>query len=109
MFTFRATSIVLELLSRIEKRFTAIQPSTVTLFEQVFKIVLAGAAVYFGILQIAAELFIGSRYHLYGMGALAVPFSGTPLYEISNWVGVLGWVIYPAFLGLYCFRKLSRD
>ncbi|MCP4537965.1 MAG: hypothetical protein GY832_12545 [Chloroflexi bacterium] len=72
-------------------------------------VAVAGTAVYFGILQVAAELFIGSRYHLYGMGALAVPFSGTPLYELGNWVGVLSWVIYPALLGLYCFRKLSRN
>ncbi len=69
-------------------------------------VAVAGAAVYVGILQVAAELFIGSRYHLYGMGALAIPFAGTPLYEISNWIGVLSWVIYPALLGLYCLRKL---
>ncbi len=69
-------------------------------------VAVAGAAVYFGILQVAAELFIGSRYHLYGMGALAIPLAGTPLYEISNWIGVLGWVIYPALLGLYCLQKL---
>jgi hypothetical protein len=73
-------------------------------------VAVAGAAIYFGVLQVAAELFIGSQYHhLYGMGALVVPFAGTPLYELSNWVGVLGWVIYPALLGLYCFRTLSRD
>lgn len=71
-------------------------------------VAVAGAGVYFGIIQIAAESFIGSRYHLYGMGALAVPFADTSLHEMSNWMGVLGWVIYPALLGLYCFRKLLR-
>jgi hypothetical protein len=70
---------------------------------------VAGAVVYFGIIQVTAELFIGSRYHLYGMGALAEPFVGTPLLELANWVGLLGWVIYPALLGLYCARKLCRS
>jgi hypothetical protein len=67
---------------------------------------VAGAAVYFGILQVAAELFSGSRYHLYGMGVLGQPFAGAPLFELTNWVGVLGWVLYPALLGLYCARKI---
>ena len=67
---------------------------------------VAGAAVYFGILQVAAEWFIGSPYHLYGMGALGRPFVGTPLFELTNWVGVLGWALYPALLGVYCARKI---
>ncbi len=67
---------------------------------------VAGAAVYFGVVQVAAELFIGSRYHLYGMGALARPFVGTPFFELTKWIGLLGWVLYPALLGLYCARKI---
>lgn len=70
---------------------------------------VAGAAVYFGILQVAAEVFSGSRYHLYGMGVLAQPFVGTPLFELTNWIGLLSWVLYPALLGLYCARKLYHD
>jgi hypothetical protein len=67
---------------------------------------VAGAAVYFVILQVAAELFSGSQYHLYGMGALAMPFAGTPLFELTKWIGLLGWAIYPAVLGVYCARRL---
>jgi hypothetical protein len=69
-------------------------------------VAVAGAAVYFGILQVAAELFSGSQYHLYGMGTLATPLVSTPLYEFTNWVGLWGWMLYPALLGLYCARKL---
>lgn len=69
---------------------------------------VAGAAVYFGILQVAAELFSGSQYHLYGMGALAMPLAGTPLSELTKWIGLLAWAIYPAVLGLYCARRLLR-
>ena len=47
VFAFRSSSIVLELLSHLERKFTAIQPRTVALFDQVFKLVLAGGAVYF--------------------------------------------------------------
>ena len=68
---------------------------------------VAGAAVYVGLLNVAAELFSGSRYHLYGMGALAAPFAGTPLYGLTNWVGLLAWVLYPALLGLYCARRMT--
>jgi hypothetical protein len=70
---------------------------------------VASAAVYLGIIQVSAELFIGGRYHLYGMGALAKPFSGTPVRELTNWVGLLGWVLYPALLGLYCARKIYGE
>jgi hypothetical protein len=66
--------------------------------------------VYFGILQVAAELFSGSRYHLYGTGALATPFAGTPLFELTNWVGLLSWVLYLALLGLYpVFRTFPTE
>ena len=69
-------------------------------------VAVASAAVYFGILQVAAELFGKSRYHLYGMGALSKPFVDMPLGEFANWVGLLAWVLYPALLGLYSARKL---
>jgi hypothetical protein len=69
---------------------------------------VAGAAVYFSILQVAAELLSGSQYHLYGMGILAVPFAGTPIYELTKWVGLLGWSVYPGLLGVYSARKLWR-
>ncbi len=70
-------------------------------------VAVASAAVYFGVLQVAAELFGHSRYHLYGMGALAEPLTSTPLGELTNWIGLLGWVLYPALLGLYSARKLG--
>jgi hypothetical protein len=69
-------------------------------------VAIASAAVYFGLIQISAELFSGSSYHLFGMGALATPLAGTPLFALTHWAGVVGWVIYPALLGLYCARKL---
>jgi hypothetical protein len=69
-------------------------------------VAVAGAAVYLAVLQVAAELWGRSRYHLYGMGALAEPFANTPLAELTNWVGLLGWALYPALLGLYSARKL---
>ena len=67
---------------------------------------VAGAAVYFGIIQVSAELFGDSEYHLFGMGVLAAPFDGTPLRGLTNWIGLLGWVLYPALLGLYCARRI---
>ena len=67
---------------------------------------VAGAAIYFGILQVAAELVSGSQYHLYGMGVLARPFADTPLFELTKWVGLVAWVFYPALLGFYCARRL---
>lgn len=71
-------------------------------------VAVAGAAVYFGILQVTAELFSGSSYHLYGMGAFAAPFQGTLIFEFTKWVGLLGWAIYPGLLGFYCARKLLQ-
>jgi hypothetical protein len=70
---------------------------------------VAGAAVYFSILQAAAELFSGSSYHLYGMGILAAPFVGTPVHELTKWVGLLAWSVYPGLLGVYSARKLWRQ
>lgn len=67
---------------------------------------VAGAAVYFGIIQVTAEVLMESQYHLYGMGVLARPFVGTPLFELTNWTGLLGWVLYPIILGLYGARKI---
>jgi hypothetical protein len=70
---------------------------------------VAGAAVYFGLLQISAELFSGSSYHLFGMGALSALFLDTSLFELTHWIGVAGWVLYPAFLGFYCAQKLAQE
>lgn len=54
------------------------------------------------------QLIGDSQYHLYGMGALAKPFLGTVVYELTKWVGLLVWVVYPTLLGLYCARKVLR-
>jgi hypothetical protein len=72
-------------------------------------VAVAGAAIYFGLLQISAELFSGSTYHLFGMGALATPLANTLLFELTHWVGVIGWVLYPVFLGFYCAQKLYQS
>jgi hypothetical protein len=42
------------------------------------------------------------------MGLFAKPFVDTPLYELTKWVGLAAWVLYPAILGIYCTRKLLQ-
>jgi len=123
IFTFRATSIILELLSRAEKRFTAIQPSTVSLFEQVFKIALAGAAVYFLFLTwgvdvgawLAGAGIVGIAVGFAAKDTLANIFSGLFIladgpYHMGDFVvldsGERGVVTH---IGLRSTRLLTRD
>ncbi len=72
-FAFRSCSIILELLSHLEKRFTAIQPRTVALFDQVFKIALAGGAVYF--LFLVWGIDVGAWLAGAGIVGIAVGFA----------------------------------
>lgn len=73
VFAFRSCSIVLELLSLLEKKFTAIQPRTVALFDQIFKLVLAGGAVYF--LFLAWGIDVGAWMAGAGIIGIAVGFA----------------------------------
>jgi len=123
VFAFRASSIMLELLSRLEKRFTAIQPNTVTLFDQVFKIVLAGAAVYFLFLiwgvdvgaWLAGAGIVGIAVGFAAKDTLANVFSGLFIladapYHLDDFVvldsGERGVVTH---IGLRSTRLLTRD
>jgi small-conductance mechanosensitive channel len=123
VFAFRASSIMLELLSRLEKKFTAIQPNTVTLFDQVFKIVLAGAAVYFLFLiwgvdvgaWLAGAGIVGIAVGFAAKDTLANVFSGLFIladapYHLDDFVvldsGERGEVTH---IGLRSTRLLTRD
>lgn len=72
-FAFRACSLVLDVLSLLEQRFRAIQPRTVTLFDQILKIVIAGAAVYF--LFLAWGVNVGAYLAGAGIIGIAVGFA----------------------------------
>jgi len=123
VFAFRAASIMLELLSRLEKRFTAIQPNTVSLFDQVFKIVLVGAAVYFLFLiwgvdvgaWLAGAGIVGIAVGFAAKDTLANVFSGLFIladapYQLDDFVvldsGERGEVTH---IGLRSTRLLTRD
>jgi small-conductance mechanosensitive channel len=123
VFVFRASSIMLELLSRLERRFTAIQPNTVTLFDQVLKIVIAGAAVYFLFLiwgvdvgaWLAGAGIVGIAVGFAAKDTLANVFSGLFIladapYHLDDFVvldsGERGLVTH---IGLRSTRLLTRD
>ncbi len=123
VFTFRASSIFLEVLSRLERRFTAIQPNTVSLFNQVFRIVLAGAAVYFLFLiwgvdvgaWLAGAGIVGIAVGFAAKDTLANVFSGLFIladapYKLDDFVvldsGERGLVTH---IGLRSTRLLTRD
>ena len=123
VFTFRSCAIILELLSRLERRFTAIQPSTVSLFDQVLKLVLAGAAVYFLFLiwgvnvgaWMAGAGIVGIAVGFAAKDTLANIFSGLFIladapYQLGDFVvldsGERGVVTN---IGLRSTRLLTRD
>jgi len=123
VFAFRASSIMLELLSRLEKKFTAIQPNTVSLFNQVFRIVLVGAAVYFLFLiwgvdvgaWLAGAGIVGIAVGFAAKDTLANVFSGLFIladapYKLDDFVvldsGERGLV---TDIGLRSTRLLTRD
>ncbi len=123
VFTFRASSIFLEVLSRLERRFTAIQPNTVSLFNQVFRIVLAVAAVYFLFLiwgvdvgaWLAGAGIVGIAVGFAAKDTLANVFSGLFIladapYKLDDFVvldsGERGLVTH---IGLRSTRLLTRD
>jgi len=121
--TFRGCSIMIELLSRLERRFTAIQPSTVSLFDKVFKIGLAGAAVYFLFLVwgvdvgawLAGAGIVGIAVGFAAKDSLANIFSGLFIladspYHLGDFIvldsGERGVVTQ---IGLRSTRLLTRD
>jgi len=72
-FAFRSCSIVLEISSLLERRFMAIQPRTVTLFDQILKIVIAGGAIYF--LFLVWGVNVGAYLAGAGIVGIAVGFA----------------------------------
>ena len=123
VFAFRSCTILLDLLSRLEKRFTAIQPSTVALFDQVFKIALVGGAIYFLFLiwgvdvgaWLAGAGIIGIAVGLAAKDTLANVFAGLFIladspYHLGDFVvldsGERGVV---TDIGLRSTRLLTRD
>jgi MscS family membrane protein len=123
VFAFRASSIVLELLSHLEKRFTAVEPRTVALFNQVLRIVLAGGAVYFLFLiwgidvgaWLAGAGIIGIAVGFAAKDTLANIFSGIFIladapYQYGDFIvldsGERGVVTQ---IGLRSTRLLTRD
>jgi len=123
VFAFRACGFVLELLSRLERRFTAIQPSTVSLFDQVLKLVLAGAAVYFLFLVwgvdvgawLAGAGIIGIAVGFAAKDTLANVFSGLFIladapYQLGDFVVLdSGERGVTTQIGLRSTRLLTRD
>lgn len=123
VFGFRSCSIILEVLSDLEKKLTAIQPRTVALFDQILKLVLAGAAVYFLFLVwgidvgawMAGAGIIGIAVGFAAKDTLANVFSGIFIladspYKHGDFVvldsGERGMVTQ---IGLRSTRLLTRD
>ena len=123
VFALRSCTILLDLLSRLEQRFTAIQPSTVSLFDQVLKIVLVGAAVYFLFLVwgvdvgawLAGAGIVGIAVGFAAKDTLANIFAGLFIladgpYHVGDFVvldsGDRGEVTH---IGLRSTRLLTRD
>lgn len=123
VFVLRSCSIVLEMLSALERRFTAIQPRTVTLFDQILKIAIAGGAVYFLFLvwgvnvgaYLAGAGIVGIAVGFAAKDTLANFFSGIFIladapYQVGDFIvldtGERGMVTH---IGLRSTRLLTRD
>jgi MscS family membrane protein len=72
-FALRSCSILLDLLSNLEKRFAVVQPRTVPLFDNVTKILVAGGAVYF--LLLIWNIDVGAWLAGAGIMGIAVGFA----------------------------------
>jgi hypothetical protein len=66
------------------------------------------AGVYFTIIQVGAQAYIGGPYNLYGLGVLGAPLAGTFLAPLANWVGLLPFAAFPVGLGIYSMVVLGR-
>ncbi|MGB5162068.1 MAG: mechanosensitive ion channel family protein [Thermoanaerobaculia bacterium] len=72
-FALRSCSILLDLLSHIERRFAVVQPRTVPLFDNVTKIFVAGGAVY--CLLLIWDIDVGAWLAGAGIMGIAVGFA----------------------------------
>jgi len=123
LFGFRASTILLQVLSSLESRFDAIQPRTVSLFDQVTKIVLSAGSLYLLFLTwginvgglLAAGGIIGIAVGFAAKDSLANLFSGIFIladapYQVGDFVvldsGERGAVTH---IGLRSTRLLTRD
>jgi small-conductance mechanosensitive channel len=122
-FALRASTIVLQILSRLERRVPLLQSRTVPLFENTAKILLAGGAIYFLFLtwgiDIGAWLLsagvVGIAVAFAAKDTLANLFSGIFIladapYEVGDFIildtGERGRVTQ---VGLRSTRLLTRD
>ncbi|MGB5659608.1 MAG: mechanosensitive ion channel family protein [Thermoanaerobaculia bacterium] len=122
-FAFRSCSILLDLLSQIERRFAVVQPRTVPLFDNVTKILVAGGAVYFLLLiwdidvgaWLAGAGIVGIAVGFAAKDSLANLFAGVFIvadapYQVGNFIlldsGERGRV---SQIGLRSTRLLTRD
>lgn len=122
-FALRSGSILLDTLSRLEQRFTIVQPRTVSLFDQIAKIVLAGGAVYLLLVAwgvdprgwLAGAGIVGIAVGFAAKDTLANLFSGLFIladapYQIGDFIvldsGERGVVTQ---IGLRSTRLLTRD
>ena len=66
-------------------------------------------AIYFAIIQVSAELYIGGDYRLYGAGVFGKPFENTAFAPIMEYIALLPFAVFPAFLGIYSALQLLRE
>jgi small-conductance mechanosensitive channel len=73
VFAFRACTMFLQILSSLEDRYEVIQPRTVSLFDQVTKIVLVGGSIY--LLFLTWDIDVGALLAAGGIVGIAVGFA----------------------------------
>lgn len=73
VFGLRAGGLVLDALSRRERRASIVEPRTLTLFDNVFRVVLVGAGVYF--LFLTWGIDVGALVASLGIAGIAVGFA----------------------------------
>lgn len=123
IFTFRACTMFLEILSSFRGKFKIVQPRTVSLFDQITKIVLTGGSIYMLFLVwgvdvralLAAGGIIGIAVGFAAKDSLANLFSGIFIladapYHVGDFIvldsGDRGSVLH---IGLRSTRLLTRD
>ena len=123
VFAYRACTLLLQMLSSLEGRFDVVQPRTVSLFDQVTKIVLVAGSIYLLFLTwgvdvgglLAAGGIIGIAVGFAAKDTLANVFSGIFIvadspYQVGDFVvldsGERGAVTN---IGLRSTRLLTRD
>ena len=123
IFGFRACTLLLEILSSLENRFDVVQPRTVSLFDQVTKIVLTAGSIYLLFLTwgvdvgglLAAGGIIGIAVGFAAKDTLANLFSGIFIladapYQVGDYVVLdSGERVAVTQIGLRSTRLLTRD